>query len=131
VLAAYLQAYQYRPARAEPLCSLAMHCRGTQEWALGELFARAAVSLRRPEDILFVDDSVYEWRAIDELAVATYYTGKFEESAALNRRLLSEGKLPASERPRIQENLAFCEKHFGTSDRRRKNEEKRKRRARG
>jgi hypothetical protein len=31
-----------------------------------------------------------------------------EESAALNRRLLTEGKLPGSERSRIEKNLAFC-----------------------
>ncbi|HEY8429941.1 MAG TPA: glycosyltransferase [Sandaracinaceae bacterium] len=100
VLHAYLRAYQYRPTRAEPLCALATHYRGTQEWALAELFARGAAAIARPDDILFVDESVYEWRALDELAIATYYTGKFAEAAALNRRLLDEGKLPESERKR-------------------------------
>jgi hypothetical protein len=50
---------------------------------------------------------------LDELAIATYYTQKYRESAELNRRLLSEGKLPKDHRPRIEQNLAFCTKHLG------------------
>lgn len=113
VMAAYLRAYQYYPARAEPLCALAMHFRSTQEWALAELFAREAASKQPPDDLLFVDDDVYQWRALDELAIATYYTGKLQESAELNRRLLVEGKLPASERPRIEANRAFSARGNG------------------
>jgi glycosyltransferase involved in cell wall biosynthesis len=110
VVAAFLRAYQYRPTRAEALVELAAHHRGTHEWALAELYARAAISIPMPPDILFVDASVYEWRVLDELAIATYYTKKYEESAALNRRLLSEGKLPAVQRARVEENLEFSTK---------------------
>lgn len=108
VVAAYLRAYQYNPARAEPLCALAVLFRSTQDFALAELFARAAASKPAPDDLLFVDDDVYQWRALDELAIATYYTGKLEESAELNRQLLLGGKLPASERPRIAANSALA-----------------------
>jgi glycosyltransferase involved in cell wall biosynthesis len=107
IVSAFLNAYQYRPTRAEALVELAAHHRGTHEWALAELFARAALDVPKPKDILFVDTSVYDWRVFDELAIATYYRNKFEESAALNRRLLSEGKLPERHRQRVQENLAF------------------------
>ena len=112
VVTAFLNAYQYRPTRAESLVELAGHYRGTHEWSLAELFARAALSIPRPPDILFVDSSVYEWRVLDELAIATYYTKKYEESATLNRRLLSEGKLPAAHRERIEQNLEFCKPHL-------------------
>jgi glycosyltransferase involved in cell wall biosynthesis len=108
-LAAYLEAFQFRPARAEPLCALAHHYRVTSEWALAELFARAAAGVPLPDDILFVDTSVYTWRALDELAVATYWCGKFEESATLSRTLLGRGAVPPSERPRVEENLAFAQ----------------------
>jgi hypothetical protein len=107
VLDAYLRAYELRRCRAESLCACAAHYRLTEEWGLAELFARAAVAIPRPADILFVDDAVYTWRALDELAIATYYVGKRDESRALNERLLSEGHLPASERPRIEQNLSF------------------------
>lgn len=107
VLAAYLRAYELRRSRAESLCVCASHYRLTKEWALAELFARAAVAIPRPADILFVDDTVYAWRALDELAIATYYVGKRDESRALNERLLAEGHLPASERARVEQNLSF------------------------
>jgi glycosyltransferase involved in cell wall biosynthesis len=108
VVAAYLRAYQFYPARAEPLCALARRFRASGKWALAELFARAAAGTPVPDDMLFVDDDVYRWRALDELAIATYYTGKRFESADLHRRLLVEGKLPAAELARVEANLAFC-----------------------
>jgi glycosyltransferase involved in cell wall biosynthesis len=112
IVQAFLTAYQFRPSRAEALVELAAHYRGTHEWALAELFARAALAIPRPPDILFVDSSAYEWRVFDELAIATYYTKKYEESAILNRRLLSEAKFPAHHRDRIEQNLAFSTKHL-------------------
>jgi len=107
VLTAYLRAYELRRSRAESLWACAAHYRVTEEWGLAELFARAALAIPRPPDILFVDDAVYTWRALDELAIATYYVGKRDESRALNERLLNEGHLPASERARVVQNLAF------------------------
>ncbi|HEY3500440.1 MAG TPA: glycosyltransferase [Polyangiaceae bacterium] len=107
IAAAYLRAYQLRPVRAEALCALATYYRFTQKWALAELFARAAVAISRPADILFVDESVYRWRALDELAIASFYVGKTSESFALNQRLLESPELPAHERPRIEKNMSF------------------------
>jgi len=106
-LASYLQAYTLRPVRAESLWACAVHYRLSREWAAAELFARAAVAIPRPDDTLFVDDSVYAWRAMDELAIAAYYVGKRAESRALNERLLAEGHVPPADRPRIVENLAY------------------------
>jgi glycosyltransferase involved in cell wall biosynthesis len=114
IVDAFLRAYQYRPSRAESLVELAAHYRGTHEWALAELFARAAIAIPRSNDILFVDTAAYEWRALDELAIATYYTKKYTESAELNRRLLSESKLPNEQRARIEENLAFAVRNIAS-----------------
>jgi glycosyltransferase involved in cell wall biosynthesis len=107
-LPAYLAAFQYRPTRLEPLCELARHYRVAQEHALAHLFASAAVDRPAPGDILFLDDSVYAWRALDEYAISAYWVGKYEESLRANDRLLTEGKLPATERARIEQNRAFC-----------------------
>jgi tetratricopeptide (TPR) repeat protein len=106
-LDSYLKAYELRPARAESLWACAVHYRIASAWGPAELFARAAAAIRRPDDTLFVDDSVYRWRALDELAIAAYYVGKRAESRALNERLLAEGHLPAADRPRILANLEF------------------------
>lgn len=110
IIDAYLRAYQARPTRAESLNAAAVYCRLNAQWALGELFAGAAAMIPRPADCLFLDDSVYVWRAIDELAIAAYYRGKHEESAELNRRLLREGHLPEVERERVLKNLDFAER---------------------
>jgi len=115
VLDAYLRAYQLRPTRAESLCAIAVHYRGTSEWALAELFAGAAAVIPRPKDCLFVDDSVYAWRSLDELAIAAYYLGKNAEALALNQRLLAENVLPEHERARIVANLGFAERAIAAS----------------
>ncbi len=113
IVGAYLKAYQFRPSRAEALVELAAYQRGAKAWALAELFARTALAIPFSGDVLFVDTAAHAWRALDELAIATYYLGKYEESAALNRRLLADGKLPPEQRARIEQNLAFSVKHLG------------------
>jgi glycosyltransferase involved in cell wall biosynthesis len=107
VLAAYLAAHQYRPSRAESLCEAARYCRESQRYALALLFAREAAHLPYPKDILFVDASVYEWRARDELSIAAYWCGDKELSARLCRELLADSRLPLEQKERVSKNLAF------------------------
>jgi glycosyltransferase involved in cell wall biosynthesis len=108
-LTAYLAAYQRRPSRAEPLHDLARYCNWRDERALAALFARGAVAVPTPtSDILFVEASVYAWRAADELAVATYWLGEYAESAAVSARLLESGVVPPQHVERVRSNLAFA-----------------------
>jgi tetratricopeptide (TPR) repeat protein len=129
-LEAYLAAYQFRPTRAEPLCALARHYRGTGEYALAHLFASHAAQLPRPDDILFLDHTVYDWRAADELAVAAYYVGRHEQALTLANRLLASAKLPAAARARIEQNREFSLRHVGGETQKQRNRAKRKRRRR-
>ena len=57
--------------------------------------------------VLFVDDDVYEWRALDEFAVASYWAGDRDDARKANEELLAR-RTPDAERPRIAKNLAFC-----------------------
>jgi glycosyltransferase involved in cell wall biosynthesis len=114
IRSAYLDAYQFRPRRAEPLYQLARFHRERSEWSLASLFAQQAAAIPRPaDDILFVDDSVYLWRSLDELGVAAYWAGQRAEGKAATERVLAEGHVPASERPRIESNLGF---YLGNAD---------------
>jgi len=113
LLAAYLAAHQYRPERAEALCQLARVCRLKGDHSLGYLFARQAAETDEPDDLLFLDNSVYGWRALDELSIAEYWTGRHAASAANCRKLLSGGKLPANERRRLIDNLNFALRAVG------------------
>jgi hypothetical protein len=108
VLAAYLAAYENRPTRAEPLCSLAHYLRVKERYALAKLFASQAAAIPRPDDILFVDESVYEWRAVDEFAVASYWAGDYEASAKAARELLAGERVPETDRGRVKANLDFA-----------------------
>ncbi|MFF8989781.1 glycosyltransferase [Streptomyces sp. NPDC014983] len=104
----YLRAYESRPSRVEALGDLARLCRLQRRWPLAHMFATQAARVPPPDDILFVEMSWHEWRALDELAVASYWVGDYERSREYCTRLLSEGKVPDGERARIAANLEFA-----------------------
>lgn len=108
VRGAYLAAYQHRPARAEPLVALARWHGRRQQWAMAQLYARAALGLPRPADILFMDEGMYRWGAVDESAIAAYWLGQPLESFRLCMQLLDDDLLPESERPRVEANRDFA-----------------------
>lgn len=107
VTVAYLQAYQTRPTRIEPLVALAVHHRLRSDWALSYLYARAAHETPLPTDRLFVDMPAWQWRAADERAIAAFYTGRMSEAGRLWQQLLGQTKLPAAERARIENNRQY------------------------
>ncbi|MBX3212789.1 MAG: glycosyltransferase [Labilithrix sp.] len=113
VHAAYLRAYESRPRRAEPLYELARYCRFEKRFALACAYASVACETKRPDDSLFVAESVYEWRAKDELAVAAYHTGRFDLGKACNEQLLAASALPDSESKRVRDNLGWCVRAIG------------------
>lgn len=105
VLDAYLRAWAFRPTRAEPLHEIAAEYRARGEYQLGYLFARCAAGIPLPaDDILFVDASVYQWRALDEQSVCASWIGKHEESFTLCRDLLTRSDVPENDRRRIAAN---------------------------
>lgn len=110
VSAAYLCAYQYRPCRAEPLWALAVLHNNRREHALAEMYARAACRIPRPDDGNVVHESVYEWRAADELANALAQLGRLFEAKQILQRIAALPRLPEHELGRIQENLGLLEK---------------------
>ncbi len=105
VIDAYLAAWDARPTRAEPLCELARFLRLHGRHASAMVHAHAAARIPPPDDLLFVDLSVYRWRARDEWAVAAWYTGERDLSRKLCRELLADPGLPESERARIEANM--------------------------
>jgi GR25 family glycosyltransferase involved in LPS biosynthesis/glycosyltransferase involved in cell wall biosynthesis len=108
-LGAYLEAWEARPTRAEPLYEIARHYRLADSFELGYLFAKRASGIPYPrDDSLFIAADVYGWRAVDELAICAFYTGRYEESFDLSAALLEDRALPEFERARIEENRDFC-----------------------
>lgn len=110
----YLEAFQYRPQRAEPLVELARYYRENgARYALANLFAKRAKSMPLPADILFIDTGFYSWRALDEFAVSAYWVDQFEDSANASRQLLSGTALPVEHRARVIANLNFSQGKLG------------------
>lgn len=113
---AYLMAFQFRPTRNEPLVNLARYCRLREEFSLARIFAEHALSISKPSDLLFLDESCYSWRAKDEYSVSCYWVGCFEESKRICEELLDERALPESERARIRKNLEFAAGKLASAD---------------
>jgi tetratricopeptide (TPR) repeat protein len=105
---AYLEAFDCRAVRAEAPCYLAAYWRLRKGYFVAREFARIAAAIAQPDDRLFLDASVYDWRARDEWAVSSYWCGDRETSARLCGELLADPRLPASERERVQRNLDYA-----------------------
>ena len=61
-----------------------------------------------PQDKLFVDASVYEWRALDELAVAASYCVAYKAAGkAAIQKMIIDNKYPTSQKERILANEKF------------------------
>jgi tetratricopeptide (TPR) repeat protein len=108
VIAAYLNAWEAMPTRAEPLTDLAGFAREQGKYSLARLMAQRALEIPPPLDVPYVDETVYRWRSVDEYAVASYWTGYVVESAIASRDLIARGVLPDSELARVEQNLSFA-----------------------
>lgn len=107
----YLRASEVVPHRIEARVDLAFTLRTKDLFHAAALMARPAVTIAEqgtPEG-LFIENACYDYRAKDELAVALYWTGGYDEALQLNESLLESGKLPESEIPRIEENIRQCQ----------------------
>lgn len=105
---AYLRAWAFRPSRAESLHAVASRYRGEGRYQLGYLFSRRAAGIPHPDrDQLCVDDDVYRWRALDELAVCAAWIGEHAEAFALYRRLIALSDIPEPDRQRVAKNRDF------------------------
>ena len=108
VLAAYLQTFQFRPARAEPLFRIGIHYQALNEYALAYLFFSQAVSIPLPTaDVLFVEASVYHFYLPLEYAVACFYVGRHDEAVETCEALLADNSLSAEQREQVARNRQF------------------------
>ena len=104
---AFLNAYDYRPSRAEPLYQIARLYRQVHDKPkLAYVFARMALEIPYPEnDILFISDDVYRWQVLDEVAATAYYAGKPHVGYHACKRLLDDNLVPEEHRQRTIDNF--------------------------
>lgn len=115
IMAAFLEAFNSRPSRAEPLFHIAQIYRMKfNKPALAYLFAKMAAEIPYPgNDILFVPDIIYKFGILDEIASTAYYAGNPIVGHAACTKLLKENRVPKSEIERIQRNLQQYEHIIG------------------
>lgn len=108
----FLDAYNYRPTRAEPLYHIAQVYRQKFNMpVLAYMFAKAAMDIPFPEqDILFVPDIVYNFGILDEISATAFYAGHPMVGYIATEKLLKSGKIPPDELPRIQKNFEQYQK---------------------
>ncbi len=104
---AYIRAYKYRPSRAEALYALAKLHRQNKDPAMAHAYAAAAVATPYPDDNLFVDESVYSWRSLDEYAISADRIGMLDKARKANLELLGREDLKAGNRRRVEDNFTF------------------------
>lgn len=107
IQASFIDAYNARPTRAEPLYHIAQVLRTKYNMpAAAYVFAKIAAEIPLPkDDILFVANAIYDYAVLDELGATSFYAGKPEIGYLACKKLLEDGKIPKSELPRIQENF--------------------------
>ena len=112
VVRAHMDAWRFRPHRAEPLFHLGRHFRKQKLHALAYLYACAASHLPVPPDHRAVHAAVYEWMVLDLRASAAFHLGLYQDALACNEQLLQR-RIPERERGRIETNLALCRSRVG------------------
>jgi len=110
---AFLEAWELRPSRAEPLHQIARVYRLMDHPRLAFLYAKMAADIPFPsDDILFVSQDVYKYGILDEIGSTAFYAGKPHMGYAACKKLLTENRLPEDQVDRVQNNLNQYLKFF-------------------
>lgn len=110
---AFLEAWEIRPSRAEPLYQIARIYRMMNHPRLAFLYAKMGLDIGFPtDDILFVSEDVYKFGILDEIGSTAFYAGKPHVGYAACKKLLQENLLPESEVTRVQNNMNQYIKFF-------------------
>ena len=86
---AYLDAFEYRPSRAESLCSLGKLCNVRREFAQAYLYLDYAARIPYSQDILFVSKYMYDYQITFELSISAYWVGNYRQSIDLCDKLIA------------------------------------------
>ena len=100
----FIQAYQFRPIRAEPLHHLSRWHAGRGENEIALIYATVAAAMPTPYEILPIELAVYEWLALDNM-LTTAVACKNTVQAKWAARALRKRKVPPEQMERITKNI--------------------------
>jgi len=101
------RAHELNPKRNESLVWYASYCRAKNLFT-PEVLAMImyATTIAKPtEQVLFVENDIYDWRMWDELSIISYFLGRKDIAKQAGVRLLNDNLFPPEQRARIEKNL--------------------------
>lgn len=120
-----IEAYNFRPRRAEPLYELAKYYRLKGKPLAALTFAKQGTKIERPNDFLFVDDFIHSHGLRYEYSIAAFYDDRERNSAfQVTDDLALDPTCPQEQRNDSRSNLfwytkplkaycpSFVDKHF-------------------
>ena len=106
IIKEFMDAYNIRPIRAEPLVEISRIYRMNDKPAAAFPFARLAAEIPYPEqDILFISEDIYRFGALDELGAVAYYAGRPEEGYLACKKLMEGDRVAPEHIDRVRTNL--------------------------
>lgn len=108
VIEGYYKAYHYRPSRAEPLYRLAAYYRLNNDFPAAYLTSSTGLKVPLPNDILFVENWVYDYGMLFENSIDAYWVGRYDECQQACQKLLANPKLPPALKEQVEKNIAFA-----------------------
>lgn len=90
----YIQGWKYRPTRAESLYHAVTLLREESKHQQAYDYAIEGIKIKLSDDSLFLEKEAYTWGFDFELAIVSYYLGKFEEGKNALNRLLDNEETP-------------------------------------
>lgn len=112
VIATYIIAYDFRPTRPEAPYLLSEYLRSQKKYHSAYVYAKAVVDMPVSGDLLFVRHDIHDWKGRDSLAVASYWSGHYDECIKQCRYLLKNKNVPASQLDRIKKNIEYAEREL-------------------
>ena len=101
VLDAYLSAHAALPDRAEALHGAARFCRRRRRFAEGLALGHRGLGAAPPADALLIEDWIYAYGLLDEVAINAWFTGEYRISLDCCLKALAAPALPEADRVRI------------------------------
>lgn len=110
VLQAYLDAFQFRPSRAEPLYRIAVNYRWEGAFHLAHLFLQQAVAIPYPQqDYLEIEERLYGYLIKMALATCCYHIGQYDAGIRFCDELLQDRQqMPPNMYDQILTNRHHC-----------------------
>lgn len=90
----YQKTYAFRPQRAETLYYLANYYRRLENFEKSYETALKGLALRLPQDVLFIENWIYNWGLHLEFSIAAYWTKRYTESLLASEVIAGRPKLP-------------------------------------